>query len=318
MGDSVLVDQLADRGGFTPGLLACSRGSLAPLVLLALAWRAGRLSTLRGHGRWLWALAITGPVIPFRRSRSARTVSSSLSAIVIASVPLMVVLMALRFDRTERPTPLGALGLLVGFGGVVALLGVDVAGHSGELLSAGGLLLGAFSYAVGAMIVKHRMSEPDPVATIGACLAISALVSVPDAIVDWPSRAPSVGALGALIVLAFGCGAFALVVWLGLIREVGPSRGSVTNYINPLVAVVLGVTLLGERLGSGAVAGLILILLGSWLATVRGCRAACRWWPGALPRALELAVNIIIWTTDSVAKTICQRLRLRSTSEQPE
>jgi drug/metabolite transporter (DMT)-like permease len=263
-----LFIKVADRGGFTPGLLACSRGALAAVVLLALAWRAGTLSTLRGYGRWLWALAITELVIPFLAiAIGEEHVSSSLSAIVIASVPLMVALLALRFDHSERPTPLGALGLLVGFGGVVALLGVDVAGHTAELLSAAALLLGAFSYAVGAMIVKHRMSEPDPVATIGACLAISALVSVPYAIVDWPSKAPSAGALGALVVLAFGCGAFALVVWLGLIREVGPSRGSVTNYINPLVAVVLGVTLLGERLGSGAVAGLILILVGSWLAT---------------------------------------------------
>jgi drug/metabolite transporter (DMT)-like permease len=263
-----LFIKIADRGGFTPGLLSCVRSVLAGAVLLGLAWRSGTLSTLRGHGRWLWALAITEIVIPFLMiAIGEEHVSSSLSAIVIASVPLMVAMLALRFDHAERPTPLGALGLLIGFGGVVSLLGVDVAGHPEELLSVAGLLLGAFSYAVGAMIAKHRLSEPDPAATIGACLAISALVSVPYAILDWPSRVPSTAALGALVVLAFACGALAFVVWLGLIRDVGPSRTSVTNYVNPLVAVILGVTLLGERLGSGAVAGLILILAGSWLAT---------------------------------------------------
>jgi len=263
-----LFIKIADRGGFTPGVLSFVRGLLAGGVMLAFAWRSGTLSTLRGYARWLWLLALTEIVIPFLMiAIGEEHVSSSLSSIVIASVPLMVALLALRFDHTERPTGLGTLGLLVGFGGVVSLLGIDVAGHAEELLSAGALLLGAFSYAVGAMIAKHRVGGADPVAAIGACLAISAILSAPVAIVDWPSRAPSIAALGALVVLAFGCGSLAFVVWLRLIREIGPSRTSVAAYINPLVAVLLGVTLLNEHLGGGTVAGLILILVGSWLAT---------------------------------------------------
>jgi drug/metabolite transporter (DMT)-like permease len=70
-----------------------------------------------------------------------------------------------------------------------------------------------------------------------------------------------------VVVLGVGCTALGLVLFFVLITEAGPSRASVITYINPIVAVALGVTLLDERLGAGAVAGLLLILAGSWLAT---------------------------------------------------
>ena len=115
-----LFIRIAVRHGFTPPLLAWSRVTLAAAVLLVLAWRAGTLSRLKGSWRWLLAYAVAEISLPFPLIAAGEDkISSSLAAIVIASVPLIGALLAMRFDHSEQPTPLRALGLLIGFGGVV-------------------------------------------------------------------------------------------------------------------------------------------------------------------------------------------------------
>ena len=193
--------------------------------------------------------------------------ASSLAAIVIAAVPLIGALLALRFDHSERPTPLRALGLLIGFAGVIALVGIDVAGRPDELLGTGAILLAAVGYSIGPMIIKHRLAGLDPRAAIGVSLAIASLLLAPGAALDLPAGRPSAGAVASVVVLGLVCTAAAFVIFTVLIREAGTSRATVITYINPVVAVALGVTLLGEQPGAGAVAGLLLILAGSWLST---------------------------------------------------
>jgi drug/metabolite transporter (DMT)-like permease len=78
---------------------------------------------------------------------------------------------------------------------------------------------------------------------------------------------PPLAALGAILVLGALCTALGLVVFFSLIAEAGPTRASVITYVNPLVAVVAGVLALGEHIGTMSVAGLALILGGSWLST---------------------------------------------------
>src|SRR5437764_10281279 len=143
-----LLIRIAVRHGVTPGTLAFGRVALAALVLLALAWRAGTLRTLRGHWGVMLAYAIAEIVIPFSLiAFGEQRVSSSLTAILISTVPLFAVLLAVRFNRSERPSAVRALGLIAGFGGVVALVGIDVAGRSSELVGAGAILVGGLGYA---------------------------------------------------------------------------------------------------------------------------------------------------------------------------
>ena len=190
-----------------------------------------------------------------------------MAAIIIASVPLIGAVLAMRFDDSERPTPLRAAGLVIGFGGVVALVGIDVAGNAGELLGTAAILVAAVGYAIGPMVIKHRMAGLDPCAMIGAGLAIASLVLAPFVLLDPPRRVPTAGALASVVVLGILCTAVAFVIFTVLIHEAGTSRATVITYVNPVVAVALGVTLLGEQPGAGAVAGLLLILAGSWLST---------------------------------------------------
>jgi drug/metabolite transporter (DMT)-like permease len=263
-----LLIRIAVRDGVTPASLAWGRIFLAAVVLLVLARRAGVLGALRGRWRWLLAFAVVEVAIPFPMLAAGEEhVSSSVAAIVIASVPLIGALLAIRVDHSEKPTAIRALGLIVGFGGVVALVGVDLAGRGQELLGTGEVLLVAIGYAIGPMLIKHRLAGLDPRALIGASLAMAAVVLAPGVALDPPRSVPGPGAIAAVVVLGLLCTAAALVIFTVLIREAGPSRATVITYINPLIAVTLGVSLLGERPGTGAVAGLLLILAGSWLAT---------------------------------------------------
>jgi drug/metabolite transporter (DMT)-like permease len=263
-----LFIKIAVDDGVPPAFLAFVRVALGAAVLMGLAWKAGTLAPLRGRWRWLTAYAIFEIAIPFPLIASGEQhVASSLAAIIIASVPLFIALLALRFDPAERATGSRLAGLVLGLAGVVALVGIDVGGRRNELIGAGAILLAAVGYAIGPMIYKRQLADLDPRATMGASLVLAAIVLAPLAAVDAPSAAPSVSALIALVVLGLFCTAAAFVFFGALIAEVGPGRALVITYVAPVVAVALGVTVLGERPGAGAVAGLLLILAGSWLST---------------------------------------------------
>jgi drug/metabolite transporter (DMT)-like permease len=263
-----LFIKIAVEGGVTPLVVAWSRVTMAAVVLLGLAWRAGVLPTIRGRGRWVIAYAVAEISLPFPLIAAGEVhVASSLAAIIIAAVPLVGALLAMRFDHSERPTPIRALGLALGFGGVIVLVGVDVAGNAKELLGAAAILLAAVGYAIGPMVIKHRLTGLDPRATMGGSLAVASVLLAPGAALDLPRAAPTAGAIGAVVVLGLLCTALAFVIFTVLIRDAGTSRATVITYVNPVVAVALGVALLGERPGAGAVAGLLLILAGSWLST---------------------------------------------------
>jgi drug/metabolite transporter (DMT)-like permease len=260
--------RIAVRGGMPPLVLAWARVTLAAVILLALARRAGTLPTLRGRWVAIGACGVAEIAIPFSLIASGeRRISSSLAAILIAAVPLIVALLAMRFDAAERPTAERAVGLVIGFGGVVALMGIDVAGSTSALLGTVFVLIAAVGYAAGPMIIKHWLAGLDGRAAMGASLAVASLLLTPLAIITWPGKAPSAGALASTAVLGLVCTAAALVVLSVLIGEAGPGRATVITYVNPIVAVALGVALLGEHPGAGAVAGLLLILAGSWLST---------------------------------------------------
>lgn len=263
-----LFIKVAVDAGVSPFFVSFARVVIAAAVLLALAVRAGVMSSLRGRWRWLAVYAIAEVAIPFPLiAAGEQRVSSSLAAIMIACVPLLLALLALRVDPDERATGTRLVGLLVGLVGVVALVGIDVAGDTRELVGAGMNFVAAAGYAVGPMVLKTRLGGLDPRAAMGASLALAAVVLAPAALASAPTTLPSADALLAIAVLGLVCTALAFVVFSVLIREVGPGRALVITYVNPVVAVALGVTILDERPGAGAVAGLLLILAGSWLST---------------------------------------------------
>jgi drug/metabolite transporter (DMT)-like permease len=261
-----LFIKLAVDDGLTPGFVAWSRVALAALVLLPLALRTGALRGL--PLRWLVAFATVEIAIPFPLiGFGEQRISSSLTAILIAALPLVVAFLALRFDHAERPTPIRLAGMLVGLVGVAILVGVDVGGRGDELLGAGAVLLATLGYAAGPLIVKHKLTDADPLGPVTAAMAIAAIMLLPFGVGDFPSTTPTDEALASVIVLGLICSALAFLLFFRLIAEIGPSRATVITYVNPIVALALGVAILGESVTAGAIAGLLLILAGSWLST---------------------------------------------------
>jgi drug/metabolite transporter (DMT)-like permease len=241
---------------------------LAAVILLALAGRAGVLPTVRGHWRWLAIYGVIEIAIPFPLiAAGEQHVSSSLAAILIAAVPLFVALLAIRFDHAERATGSRLAGLLIGLTGVVVLMGIDVAGKRDEMLGAAAILVAALGYAAAPMVLKRKFGHLDSRAAMGTSLAIAAIALTPFAALAPPEAMPDADVLASLAVLGIACTALALVVLTALIVEIGPGRALVITYINPVIAVALGVVILDEHLGPGSVIGLLLILAGSWLST---------------------------------------------------
>ena len=252
----------------SPSVVAWSRLAIAAAVLLPVAWKLGALRGLGGRWHVLTMFAAIEMAIPWPLIGYGEIhVSSSLAAILIAAVPLFVALLATRFDHSERPTPTRLIGMLIGLAGVVALVGIDIGGKRDELLGALAILVAAFLYAVGPMIVKRRLSDVDPMGPVAASLGIATLLVTPFALADVPDSVPSADTLVSVAVLGVLCSALAFLLFFRLIAEVGPGRATVITYINPVVALALGVAILDESVTTGVAVGLLLILAGSWLST---------------------------------------------------
>ncbi|GIK77958.1 MAG: membrane protein [Actinomycetes bacterium] len=263
-----LFIRIAVEDGISPGFLAWSRVVLGAAILLPLASRAGALSGLRGHLRWLLAYAALEIAIPFPLiALGEEHVSSSVTAILIAATPLLVAILARVFDHSERVGGRRLAGLAVGFAGVIALVGVDIAGVREELLGAVAILIAAVGYAAGPMTLQARLATIDPLATMAAALAIAAVLLTPLAALSPPVDPVPATAIASIAVLGILCTAAAFVLFGALVIDVGAGRALVITYVAPVVALVAGIVILAESPGLGTLIGLPLILAGSALAT---------------------------------------------------
>jgi drug/metabolite transporter (DMT)-like permease len=243
-----------------------ARTALGALILLPLALRSGQLSVLRQHWRPLVAFATLEMIVPWGLlSQAERTLPSSLAGLLIAAVPIISVVIARLTGGTERLSPRRWVGLIIGLAGVAVLAAPDLSGGSGWPIAE--VLLVAVGYASAPLIAARRLTDVPALPMTVACLSLAALIYTPAAIVTWPSHIPSGRVLAALAALGIVCTAFAFVVFLQLIREVGTSRAMVFTYINPAVAVAAGVALLSEPFTATMAVSFALILTGCLLAT---------------------------------------------------
>jgi len=259
-------------GGVAPPVLVLARVTVGAALLLPLAIRRRELRPLLPYWPWLVLFALVEIVTPWLLLSEAETrLSSSLSGLLIASVPILVAVLSRLTGGSDRLTAARWTGLLIGLGGV-ALLMVDGGTH-GDTGSVAEVLLVAVCYAIGPLIVARKLSELPPLGMTTACLAFAAVLYSPLAALTWPSAMPAAKVIAALAALAVICTAVAFLGFFALIAEAGPARATVITYVNPAVAVALGVLVLGERLTPAMAAAFALILGGSVLATRTG-RAA--------------------------------------------
>jgi len=252
----------------SPMMIAWARVTLAACILLPLAWRRGALRSLGGQAVALCAFALAEFAIPFAAiSLGERWVGSSLTGILIATVPMGVILLSRSFGVQEQLGWRRSAGLAIGFAGVVTLLGCgSVTGLSGWA-GIGCILISALGYAVGPLIIQRHLNQVDSLGALAASLLIASMMLAIPALLSSPKHLPSATALAALAALGIVCTALAMMLMFYLVSHAGASRASLITYINPAVASLLGFWLLHEQLGAGGLAAFALILLGSWLAT---------------------------------------------------
>jgi drug/metabolite transporter (DMT)-like permease len=261
-------------------LIKVAVGELAPVTVvfvrcvvgaaLLLPWTIarGQLRPALRHWRALLAFTVLEMTAPWLLLASAeQSLSSSLTGLLVATVPFVAAL-AGRLVGDERLTAVRLAGMGVGVVGIAALLGLDVGGA--HLLPVASVLLVVIGYATAPIIVSRKLPDVSGVAASSVALFLTAVVYAPFAV-------PRLGTLGdassqallSLVVLGLVCTALALALFFALIREVGPQRALVITFVNPAVAVLLGIVLLDEPFTLGIAVGLPLVLVGSVLATRR-------------------------------------------------
>jgi drug/metabolite transporter (DMT)-like permease len=250
----------------TPATLVFVRTALAAALLLPAVVLRGDARALLARWRAVLLFTLVELAIPWLLlARAERRVTSSLAGLFMASIPLVGAALSRAAGGHEPLGPRRLVGLAVGFAGVVALVGLDLG--RGDALAIVELGIVALGYAVGPMIVSRSLSGVRALDVIAASLTACAAAYAPLGIAQLPAALPAPQVVGAVVVLGVACTAVAFLLFFALIAEVGPVRATVITYVNPAVAVVAGVALLGEPFTAGTAAGFVLILSGSWLAT---------------------------------------------------
>ncbi|MFV2171903.1 DMT family transporter [Actinomadura sp. LOL_016] len=258
----VAVDEVSVAG------VVFARTAMGAAVLLPLAYRAGGFAAARRHWRPLLAftaLEILGPWALL--SDAEQRLTSSMTGLLIAAVPIVGVVLARCAGDAERLGPVRWAGLLVGLAGVAVLAAPHLGGGSGWAI--GEVMLVVLGYSIAPMIALRHLQDVPSLQLSASSLGLAAAIYAGPAAATLPAQLPSGRVLAALAALGLVCTALAFTVFFELIREVGASRGMVFTYVNPAVAVVAGVLFLGEPLTGTILASFVLILGGSVLATAR-------------------------------------------------
>ena len=262
-------------------LIKVAVGELSPVVVvflrclvgavLLVPWTLAR-GQLRGalrHWRALLVftvLEMTGPWLLL--SWAEQSLSSSLTGLLVAGVPFVAALAARLAGEEERLSPVRIGGMVLGVVGITVLLGLDVAGAQLGAIAAVALVV--LGYATAPLVISRSLPGVSGVTASAVALVVTSVVYAPFAVPQLGQVADaSAGALLSLLLLGVVCTALALALFFALIREVGPQRALVITFVNPAVAVLLGVLLLDEPFTLGLAVGLPLVLVGCVLATRR-------------------------------------------------
>jgi drug/metabolite transporter (DMT)-like permease len=254
-------------GEVSPVVVVFARCVVGAALLLPWTMARGQLRPALRHWRALLVftvLEMTGPWLLL--SYAETSLSSSLTGLLVAAVPFVAALTARLAGDEDRLTPVRVAGMLLGLLGIAVLLGLDVTGA--DLLPIAAVALVVVGYATAPMVVTRNLSDVPGVAASSIALFLTAVVYAPFAVPRLGQVADASGtALLSLLVLGMVCTALALALFFALIREVGPQRALVITFLNPAVAVLLGVLLLDEPFTLGLAIGLPVILVGCVLAT---------------------------------------------------
>jgi drug/metabolite transporter (DMT)-like permease len=249
-----------------PISVVAGRTGLAAVLLVPIALRRGALRPALVQWRWLaafTAIEMGGPFLLL--SDAERVLPSGLTALLVATVPLFGTVVAFALGDRGAFRPLRVLGLAAGLGGVALIVSGSGDGGTVRAWNVIEVLLVAVGYAVAPFIADRRLRDVPGLGLAAASVALLAIVYVPIALTQ-QHTAPTGKSTAALLALAVVCTAVAFVTFFALIDEAGPARATLITYVNPVIALSLGVVVLDESLTTGLLIGAPLVIAGCSLA----------------------------------------------------
>jgi drug/metabolite transporter (DMT)-like permease len=248
-------------------VIVCSRTLIGSLVLLPIALRQKTLLSALKKYHYVLLYAVLELFIPWLLITSAeQKITSGLAGLLVATVPIWTTVIAsVKGDKTVWHKKRLA-GLLVGFIGVLLVVGIESIRSDQNPLAILMILVASLSYATAVATVTATIPEIDPIAINGLAMISAAIFFLPFALFALPDRMPTAHVIASQITLGLLPTAMAFILFFELMRDVGPARASLVTYLNTAFAVVLGVLILHEPLTLGIVVGLPLVLIGSYFA----------------------------------------------------
>lgn len=243
---------------------------LGALVLIPYAIYAGGLAKAIKAWPYVAVFAVTEMVVPWWLiTEAGKHIPSGLSGLLVATVPFFVVAILAIFLKDRKALRLRPLsGMLIGFLGVAALVGVDSLTGAIDPLYVLFVILASLGYAVAPIVANIKLRDVSSASMIGLSMLMVSVVYAPFALPNLGSEVmnASMQSLVAVLVLGLVCSALAFVLFFMLIKEVGPAKSSLITYLNTAVALFLGIVFLSEPITIGLLIGIPLITIGLVLA----------------------------------------------------
>lgn len=256
-----------------PAVVVLGRLLVGFAVLVPVVVARGAIPDVRAMWVPFLVLGTLNNAVPYWLLAFAEThIDSGLAAVIQAAAPILTVVLAVRFDPSQRVRGLRLVGVALGFVGVALLVGVQ---KGGELVGALAVLGTATCYALAVLYAGRAVRSFAPLEVTIGQLAVGTLLAAPLALAQLPSEAPPAKAIGAIAALGVLGTGLAYLLYFTLIARAGASRAILVTYLVPAFALVYGTVLLDEPVTAPALVGLALILCGTALGT--GTRPRRSW-----------------------------------------
>ena len=259
----------------SPPVIVFSRVIIGAAILIPIAMKRGSLLPAIKAWRYVIPYAIGEMIGPwFLITAAEQKMTSGLAGLLVATVPIWTTILAsIHGDKTVWHHK-RLLGILIGFIGIVLVVGIESFSGRHSIVAIAMILLAAIGYAWAVTMVNSKISHVEPISINGIAMAFTALVYLPIAIATAPAHLPTLKVSATIITLGLFPTALAFILFFQLLRDIGTARASLVTYLNTAFAVVLGVIILSEPFTLGIALGLPLVLIGSYFASRKGVTSA--------------------------------------------